>query len=71
MWFTDQSGHEPHQNPVNRERSWPISPVLEFSPQGKFVSTYFVVEKIDIFTTFVDIFTTFCRIYVDPSTEIT
>jgi hypothetical protein len=48
-------------NPVT---SWPISPVLDFPPHGKFAGTYFVVEKIDIFTTF-------RRIYVDPSTDIT
>jgi hypothetical protein len=34
-----------------------------YSPQGKFAGTYFVIEKIDIFTTF-------RSIYMRPSTEV-
>jgi hypothetical protein len=46
-------------NSVDHDRSHQF---WTFLPKGRFAGTYFVIEKIDIFTTF-------HRIYVDPNTE--
>jgi hypothetical protein len=46
------SGHPPKTHP---SPDWSLGFGL-YSPQGKFAGTYFVIEKIDIFTTFRSIY---------------